>query len=152
VVLATVEANSAIGALEWHGYSYKSMSSRGDILLKSAPPITIPDGSYTNGTVSDFAIRLLQSLQGQLIERGASLMLIWPVTMRNPLFDLSRQEDQLMVQSIKTRLRAEGLSVSCSPEAFHFERRFFLETNQHINAEAAERRMEALANCMSGSS
>jgi hypothetical protein len=150
-VLATVEANSAIGAVEWHGYSYKSMNSRGDILLISAPPITIPDGSYTNGAVSDFAIQRLQSLQAHLIERGASLKLTWPVTMRNPLFDLSRQKDQLKVQSIKDRLAAEGLSVICNPDVFHFERRFFLETNNHVNAEAAERRMEALGVCMRGS-
>ena len=72
--------------------------------------------------------------------------------MRNPLFDLSNQKDQQMIESIKNRLKADGLSVSCNPEAFHFERRFFLETNHHINAEAAERRMEALAVCMSESS
>ena len=151
-VLAAVEANSAIGAVDWHGYSYKSMNDRGDILLKSAPPTAIPNGSYTNGDVSDFAIQRLQSLQAHLVEHGASLRLTWPVTMRNPLFDLSRQKDQSIVQSIKDRLTAAGLSVVCNPEVFHFERQFFLETNNHINAEAAERRMEALGACMRGSS
>jgi hypothetical protein len=151
-VLATVEANSAIGALDWHGYSYKSMNSRGDILLKSAPPTAIANGSYTNGNVSDFAIQQLQSLQAYLVERGASLQLTWPVTMRNPLFDLSREKDQSIVQSIKDRLMAGGLSVICSPEVFHFERQSFLETNNHINAEAAKRRMETLGVCMRGSS
>jgi hypothetical protein len=151
-VLATVDANSAIGAVDWHGYSYKSMNARGDILLISAPPISIPDGSYTNGNVSDFAIQRLQSLQAHLVQRGASLQLTWPVTMRNPLFDLSRQKDQSIVQSIRDRLTAAGLPVICSPEVFHFERQFFLETGNHINAEAAERRMEALGVCMKGSS
>jgi hypothetical protein len=151
-VLATVEANSKIGAIEWHGYSYKSMSSRGDILLTSAPQIALHDDSYSYGEVSDFAIRQLQSLKAHLTEHGANLMLTWPVTMRNPLFDLSRPKDQLIVQSIKNRLGAEGLPIACNPEAFHFERQYFLETSYHINAEAAERRMEALAACMTGSS
>ncbi len=149
-VLATVEANSTIGAIEWHGYSYKSMSSRGDILLTSAPPIALHDDPYSNGEVSDFAIQQLQALKTHLTERGATLMLTWPVTMRNPLFDLSRPKDQLIIQSIKTRLSAEGLPIACNPEDFQFERRYFLETSYHINAEAAERRMEALAVCMMG--
>jgi hypothetical protein len=149
-VLATVEANSTIGAIEWHGYSYKSMSSRGDILLTSAPQIAIHDDSYSNGEVSDFAIRQLQALKAHLTERGATLMLTWPVTMRNPLFDLRRPKDQSIVQSIKNRLSAEGLPIACNPEAFQFERQYFLETSYHINAEAAERRMESLAACMAG--
>jgi hypothetical protein len=149
-VLATVEANSAIGAIEWHGYSYKSMSSRGDILLTSAPQISLHDDSYSNGEVSDFAIRQLQALKAHLTERGAKLMITWPVTMRNPLFDLSKPKDQLIVQSIKNRLSAEGLPITCNPESFHFERQYFLETSYHINAEAAELRMEALAACMTG--
>jgi hypothetical protein len=149
-VIKTVEANSAVGALEWHGYSYKSMSSRGDILLISGPQpqIALTDDSYTNGEVSDFAIQQLKSLQAHLMDRGASLVLTWPVTMRNQLFDLSKRKDQMIVQSIKNRLSEEGLPIICDPDAFHFERRFFLEASYHINAEAAERRMEALAACM----
>ena len=75
-------------------------------------------------------------------------LLTWPVTMRNQLFDLSKRKDQMIVQSIKNRLSEEGLPIICDPDAFHFERRFFLEASYHINAEAAERRMEALAACM----
>jgi hypothetical protein len=151
-VLATVDANTAIGALDWHGYSYKSMNSRGDILLKWAPPMAIADQPYTYGLTSDFAIQRLQSLQANLIEHGAMLRLTWPATMRNPLFDLSREKDRSIVQFIKDRLTIAGLSIICDPKTFQFERQFFLETNMHINAEAAERRMEALGVCMSESS
>jgi hypothetical protein len=72
--------------------------------------------------------------------------------MRNPLFDLSREKDQSIIQSIRDRLTVAGLSIICDPRAFQFERQFFLETNMNINAEAAERRMEALGVCMSESS
>ena len=138
-VLAVVEANSANGISDWHGYSYKSMNARGDILLLSTPPATILDQSYTTGIVTDYSMQRLQWLQARLVERGASLQFTWPVTMRSPLFDLGREKD---------RLTAAGLHVICDPEAFQYERRFFLETANHVNAEAAELRMEYLAACI----
>jgi hypothetical protein len=124
------------------------MNARGDMLLLSTPPTTILDQSYTTGNVTDYSMQRLEWLQARLVERGASLQLTWPVTMRSPLFDLGRQKDRLMVQSLKDRLTAAGLHVICDPEAFQYERRFFLETANHVNAEAAELRMENLAACI----
>jgi hypothetical protein len=147
-VLAVVEANSANGISDWHGYSYKSMNARGDILLLSTPPTTILDQSYTTGIVTDYSMQRLQWLQARLVERGASLQFTWPATMRSPLFDLGREKDRLTAQLLKDRLTAAGLHVICDPEAFQYERRFFLETANHVNAEAAELRMEYLAACI----
>jgi hypothetical protein len=151
-VLATVEANSAKGIAVWHGYSYKTMNASGDILIESMPLLPIADTSYTNGEVTKYAIERLTWLQDQLESRGAALKLTWPVTMRNPLFDLSEGKYQSVIEELRGKLQAAGLDVICDAATFQFDRSVFLETHYHVNAEGAERRMEALAACMQGRS
>ncbi len=149
-VLATVEANSVQGIAVWHGYSYKTMNARGDILIDTdtTSEFAIANTGYTNGEVTKYAIERLIWLRNQLKSRGAALKLTWPVTMRNPLFDLREEKYRSVVEELRAKLQAAGLDVICDAEAFQFNRSLFLDTNYHVNAEGAERRMEALAACM----
>lgn len=149
-VLATVEANSVHGIAVWHGYSYSSMNARGDILIDMDTTSLWPivETGYTNGEVTTYAIERLIWLRNQLKSRGATLKLTWPATMRSPQFDLREERHRSVVEKLRGKLQAGGLDVICDSAAFQFDRSLFFDNNYHMNAEAAERRMEALAACM----
>jgi hypothetical protein len=149
-VLATVEANSAHEIAVWHGYSYSSMNARGDILIDMDTTSLWPivESGYTNGSVTTYAIERLTWLQNQLKSRGAALKLTWPVTMRSPQFDLREEKYRSIIEELRGKLEAAGLDVICDAAAFQFNRSLFFDNSYHMNAEGAERRMEALAACM----
>ncbi|WP_050419093.1 hypothetical protein [Bradyrhizobium tropiciagri] len=147
-VLAAVERNSITGIVSWHGYSYRSMNARGDILVGEAGPAFVGPADYTRGELTQYALDQLGELKQTLEKRGARFLLTWPVSIRNEAFDLQSEPHRAIVDGLKGKLLSAGLPIICDAANFQFDRSLFLETRYHLGVLGAELRTEALAACL----
>jgi hypothetical protein len=147
-VLETVKKNSAGGIPVWRGYSYKSMDNYGDFFVKDGGPSFVGPAYYTTGATTNYALDRLSDLRRKLNARGAKLLLTWPVSIKNPAFDLANTRDRDIVAQLKATLIASGFDVICSASDFQFDRSLFLNTTYHLGAFGSELRTEALAACL----
>jgi hypothetical protein len=146
-----VEENSRRGMAEWMGYSLRSMNDFGDIIVNGDSYFS-GDVAYSSGTVSDHAITTLSRLKNQLRSMGVQLVITWPTTMRNSLFDLSNADDAALVRKVESELEAAQLPIACDPRDVHFDRELFFDTHYHLNARGVFYRTAAVARCLDSSS
>ncbi|MBX9709882.1 MAG: hypothetical protein K2X60_02505 [Xanthobacteraceae bacterium] len=147
-ILAIAEKNSASIFLRSEDVgSTMPVNSRGDLLM--AEPASGPDNfGYPFGKVSGDTIKQLKNFQIALEKKHATLRLTWPVTMKNPGFDLSLARDIDRTEKLRSTLEEAGLPMICDARNFQFERRLFLDSIYHLTAEGAILRTEALAACL----
>jgi len=131
-------------------YSYKSINSHGDI-VGAIGSLYQDNVAYTEGNVTEYSLSEISALKKQLEGRGAHIFLTWPVSIQNPLFDLSRGHDRAIVAKIQNRLLDMGLKINCAIDAFNYPRALFFDTKYHLNAAGSSRRSSDLAKCVTES-
>ncbi len=149
-ILEATNANSESIISDWAGYSFKSMNSRGDILVEDTGKLFADNTAYTDGVVSKYSLELLRDYSEKFRQKGATLLLTWPTTVKNPEFDLTNDAHLRRVREMQETLSNSGLTVVCRPEDFHFARSEFLDTAYHLNYRGAVYRTVRLGECLNG--
>lgn len=150
VLNATADENSRRIIPLWQGYNYKSVNARGDIFVRRGDTEYESNDSYDFGNVQPYAAKLLRDTRKQVEARGARLVLIWPVTFKNPAFDLTGQEAQRRVAALENSLTAAGLTMLCEAVDFQFNQSYSFQTRYHLGAHGAVLRTAALSQCIDG--
>ncbi len=85
--------------------------------------------------------RLVRRKHGRLI-------LTWPVSVRNRVFDLSRPKYQRKLDRRRRQLAEKSITIHGNPALFNFDVRFFFDTKSHLNRYGTRIRSENLAYCL----
>ena len=121
---------------------YKRLTSNGD--LESGEELDREFRSYYRGYLSGDArvrpefVRLYTAFRDELDEMDVRLILLWPATMTDEQFDLSREADREVVAAFRENLGRHGIRVVGSPLDAHYPRELFFDSNFHLNGEGKE--------------
>jgi hypothetical protein len=139
---------------KFRGYSFKSLNHYGDLVSGEKPTESLlklyrkglyymHDGKICNRFTSAYGkiTRLVREKHGRLI-------LTWPVTVRNRVFDLSRHKYQRKLGKRRRQLAEKSIKIHGNPALFNFDVRFFFDTKSHLNRYGARIRSENLAYCL----
>jgi hypothetical protein len=151
-MVATLEKLLTSEGTAWRGYSYTSLNRYGEINVDGNPSLT---GSMNYGLdagvrLSDHFLEVYGKIKKFVQEKQGVLILTWPVTMKNPLFDFSDPESLAGLHRLEHQLRAHGITLQCKGAAFNLDRRYFLDTPYHTNRQGALIRSQRLADCLVG--
>lgn len=157
VVLKEVERANRDGKVRYEGYTHKSLTEQGDMLPDTRPHKRVLEIVQKTG---DAYLKSLDAISPRLIETlteiddllkayQAELILTWPVSVRNSLFDLSRPADQKRIEDFASLLEREGIRIACEPALFNFHFALFHDNRYHLNRKGALLRSVNLADCIS---
>lgn len=140
-------------------YSYQNLSFRNDILIDKPPTTKVKSLSEkgTNylsdlrnkGNISSGALMKLKRINELVESRGATLILTWPVTMRNPAFNPDNRNTQIQTEFFRSQLVAQGYEIQCPWSLFNYDVEFFFNERSHLNKSGARIRTYALSECLS---
>lgn len=156
-VIQEVSRRNARGKARYEGYSHKSLTLQGDMLPDTRPHkrvlnIVDKEGDPYLKPLSEISPRLLESLaevRTMLDAHGAQLIITWPVSVRNPAYDLSTPRDQKRVESFAALLEKNQIDIQCEPALFNFHFALFHDNRYHLNRKGALLRSVNLADCVS---
>jgi len=143
---------------KFYGYSHRSLNKYGDILAPKRPNDVVSsiffntgeDYTTTNTELDPAFLADFEKIQKLADLRGAKLILTWPVTMRNKLFDLGTEPHQARVSLLSEKLSENGVKIECEPGLFNLHYKFFLNDRYHLNSVGANIRSISLGNCIKG--
>lgn len=105
--------------------------------------------SYLGGApLSDYAARNLEALEEYARQSDLTLFFTYPVSIRNPLYDLTREEDRRRLALLTTSVAPPGGEWIGEPEFFNLDIRYFFDTHYHLNAEGSLLRTLYLADAL----
>lgn len=127
-------------AQEFYGYSYKSLSPNGDFCSQYTTSSFAPNEHYIydGAKVSTFFIQEFGRLRDFAKAHGITLLLLYPVSMENPLFSLHDRRTHAKITQLESSLKAQGIYFANSWEDAHFERKYFYDTGYHLNKHGVE--------------
>jgi hypothetical protein len=141
----------------WKGYGFRSLNQYGDINVESRPTEEV-FGDFERGKayinealfypISDHFLSIYSQLLDLVQEKGGKLILTWPVTVRNPLFDLSKPDHQNKAMYFQERLTEKSVDICCNPALFNLHVKFFFNTMEHTNRYGAMIRSVNLGQCL----
>lgn len=150
-ILDTVAAYPAGG--EWRGYKLESLNSAGDILVDSSPNnrtkqrYTLTRQILPRVAVDNF-FENYQKIHQLIENRGATLILTWPVNMRTPRHDFLTPQTQNRAKRLKSFLAKKGVRIHCNPTLHNLDLRFFFNSELHTNIQGATINSINLAQCV----
>lgn len=129
------------------------LNINGDINI-AAPPMKNVLDDYTKGVrfISvkpvDRFITSYDKIRRLVASRGGTLILSWPVTLRNKKLDFSKPEHQGFALELKNSLIKRGVNIQCNPVLHNLNLKFFFNFRLHPNAQGARLHSTNLANCI----
>jgi hypothetical protein len=154
-IIDTVLKNNSEGRAPFAGYSYLSLNRQGDILAEikpnKYPQLVVRDGDDFKTSISELSpyfIKDYGEIQDLVKEREATLILTWPATIRNKLFDMSLKEHQENIATLTKQLKDQNISILCEPGLFNMSYHFFSNSRYHLNAKGARMRSIMLGDCL----
>jgi hypothetical protein len=134
----------------WRGYNHLSLNPYGDISVDLPVFFTEPYGYGLDEQpqVADYFFRIYDRIRQLVTANQGELVLTYPVTIRNPLFDLSTAKSRAKLARLSARLSEHELDFKCNPILFNLDRKFFFDTPYHLNKSGARIRTENLADCL----
>ena len=152
-----VESLLATEGAMWRGYNHTSLNKYGDIvsgdevtdmlLEEYAQGITYFN-AYKNSELSKSFVNLYKKINKLVVQRNGRLIITWPVTVKNKLFDLSIDEHKKNLDEFRKKLAGYSISIECEPELFNYDVNYFFNTNYHLNKNGTKIRSENLAQCI----
>lgn len=150
-----VLANNRNTQVRFNGYTHFSLSERGDIdaPFKHQKNVLgmarkgeeyLPPGYEISPRFIDYFHRIKELVEGL----NGKVMLTWPVSIRNPLFNLMRPDDQQRVEDFTEQLEGFGIRIDCHPAYFNLDYRLFFDTSYHLNMKGKSLRTKRLLQCM----
>lgn len=97
---------------------------------------------------SAYALEQLDALMLLARQRGASVFFTYPVSIRNPDYDLSRPAHRRRLEVLEEAVRRRGGKFIGDPALSNMDVRYFLDTSYHLNAEGALLRTLYLADAV----
>jgi len=159
IVREVLRNNKRRNRVVFSGYSHNSLNLNGDIMASRSTQQSVRDivslpekhDSYfeVKDEISPHFIRHFKRIQALAEERGAQVVLTWPATIRHAGLDLTKREDQLRIERLRSLLSASGIDLACNPGFFNLDHRLFFDTSYHLRERGAILRTEALAQCLS---
>lgn len=151
VILFTVLKSSGH---RWNDYSFKSLDRNGEINIDAEPDASVRKLKdkgipYTRDlAISDHFVNYYKKIEKIVKQRNGKLILAWPVSIRNHLFDLADKDHQDSVFQLAEKLKKESIVVSCDPAMFNMDIQYFFNTEYHLNKKGGQIRSERLARCI----
>ncbi|MEM9157906.1 MAG: hypothetical protein AAGB46_02565 [Verrucomicrobiota bacterium] len=112
-----------------------SYNRRGDMMMNEGGGISGNDRYLKGERVSDYFAAHYRSLMEYAEENAIRVYLIWPVSMKNPSFDLGKKSDQERFARFRESLDSEGVQVYGDAEKLQLPRELFYNTQYHLNSE-----------------
>ena len=154
-VISDVLKINQSGPPGYKGFSHKSLNLHGDMLAFKRPTKMVLeeldkglDYHLYDGELSAHFIDNFRKIQRLAEQRGATLMLTWPATMKNKLFNLEDPEKREEISKFVDRLDSLDIKMYCDPKLFNFPVRYFFDNRYHLNAKGARIRSINLAKCI----
>lgn len=149
-VLEQLHALWASEGIKWRGYSYKSLNPFGDINVNRPVSYGLESNYGLTGDLrlSAHFLRMYKKIDKLVEQYDGSLYLTFPATIRNPLFDLSRETSVTQLEKLMSKLQQNGIRIRCNPVLFNLDRSFFFDTNYHLNKDGALLYSSNLAECL----
>ena len=132
-------------------YSWQQLTENGEFLYKHKPTPHVQQMTVPYIGISDLSPRFLTNIKKTIDiinSKNGRLLLTYPVTMRNSLFNLKEKVSQDKLVALKKSLAQVDLDILCNPALFHYSMRFFLNTHYHLNYDGALLRTNNLASCI----
>lgn len=133
----------------WRKYSYKSLNEFGDINVDM--PVTYKKNvSYLSKSIiiSKHFLNVYDKMIKLVKAKHRKLFLTYPVTIKNPSFDLSREESRKRIHAFETLLKKHNIDIKCHAAIFNLDKTYFFNTQYHTNKYSASIRSEKLAECL----
>ncbi|RKR64044.1 hypothetical protein C7387_0722 [Yokenella regensburgei] len=139
----------------FYGYNFRSMNATGDInanpkisaqqeAAKEAPRQCLGN----NLVVSDYTIRELKEIKSIVEKSGATMILTYPVYMKNAQCSMDNKETSASLKVLADTLSKNDISIKCSPGMSMLDPVFFMDPPYHANAIGAEIRSTFLGECL----
>ncbi len=139
---------------KWRGYNHTSLNRYGDMIPEEHATKAISKLSqkgvyyFQSADISDAFVASYRRIKKLVSRHNGQLILTWPVSMRNKYFDLSLPEHLDSVDERRRLLAEESIKIECNPALFHFDAKFFFDTEYHLNKYGTMMRSENLALCL----
>lgn len=117
-----------------------SINYYGDNLADIKPKVQDVPNQYLNTELfENFRFQQLKDFADYLAKQNVQLMLTYPVTMKNPAFDLIKQEHLHLIEILTNKIKRYGLAIIGIPELSNFESTYSCDfsSSYHLNAEGA---------------
>lgn len=137
----------------YRGYDYKSLNKYGDFSADEKPTKTLLK-KYKNGisyiprSINRHFISVFKKINKLVEARKATLILTWPVTIRNKKFDLSTEKHQQDARKFEALLSEQSIDIHCNPAMFNLDIEYFFNSVNHPNKNGALLRSKTLAACI----
>jgi hypothetical protein len=149
-VVKTLEALWDKDGSRWRGYSYKSLNKDGDINANSEVKYKKNIGYLNNSIkISKHFISTYNKIYNLVKHNHGKLYITYPVTIKNPDFDLSKNKSKNIIDNFENLLLKEAhIDIKCNAGLFNLNRTYFFNTHYHPNKYGALIRSENLGNCL----
>jgi hypothetical protein len=140
---------------KWKGYNFRSINQYGEMSIDGSADEHLQKKykagiSYlkADAMISDSFIRKIRRIKENVESKGAVLIITWPPTLKNSLFDLSDIEQQKRILIFLNHLKKHDLFLACDISDFHFSIDYFFNTKYHLNFNGGLKRSKNLVNCL----
>ncbi|TNC82435.1 MAG: hypothetical protein C9356_03140 [Oleiphilus sp.] len=153
-IINEVLKNNRAKPARFNGYTHLSLNLEGDIDApyrhqKNVLEFVRKGETYLpeNFEVSSRFIRYFKKIEALVAEREGHLLLTWPVSVRNPHFDLGKPVFQQRAAHFVRTLGESNIQIACHPAYFNLDYRLFFDTSYHLNTKGKRMRTKQLAEC-----
>ena len=126
----------------YQGYNYKSLNKYGEFSVDEKPTETLLK-KYKNGisyiprSINSHFIAVFKKINKLAEARKATLILTWPITIRNKKYDLSTEKHQRDAKKFEALLSEQSIDIHCNPAMFSLGIEYFFDTKNHPNKNGA---------------
>jgi len=106
------------------------------------------DYGLVDEDISALFIENFKKIQELVAQKNAQLVLTWPVTIKNKLFDMENSNHQDRVVRLIEKLKVHDIDLQCDPRLFNMDVKYFYNTEYHLRAVGANIRTKHLGQCI----
>lgn len=121
-------------------YNYaEAINCYGDILFDFKTKLDT-NFSYIyiyESNLKDFTFKQLQRFADEAKQKKISVLITYPVSIKNPLFDLQSKNKPHNLNVLEKKLKKYNLKLIGQPELSNFDPKYSLDTEYHLNAEGS---------------
>ena len=134
---------------KWRGYSHKSLNKFGEFNVDKAVAY-VENHAYLDTAIiiPKHFLKAYSKIRDLVKDKNGTLVLTYPVTIKNQDFNMSKQESQHRVENFETILGEHDIDIYCNAALFNLDRIYFFDRPEHTNKYGALIRSENLADCL----
>lgn len=122
-------------------YSFLNLDKYGDFCFNRRSSYSNnPKYIDNNQNISEFFIKEFLQTKEKLNKKSVKIFLIYPPTIKNPNFNLDKDDAIKRIDHLKNELKKYNIEILGDPRDFHFDRELFFDTEYHLNCNGAKQR------------